>query len=57
MKNFNYLKSRNQVSEFDSIRSNLAMKMYDAYVNVLGGMYIVRFNGSVSVMGTWTGVG
>jgi hypothetical protein len=30
----------------ESIRSKLSLKMYDEYVNVIRGMYSVRFNES-----------
>ena len=40
----------------ESIRSKLSLKMYDEYVNVLRGMYSVRFNGSASRQGTSTQV-
>ncbi len=40
------LQSHNR--RFDTIRSKLVMKVYDEYVNVLRGMYIVRFNGGAS---------
>ena len=46
-------------SEYDpqagiDIRSKLAMKIYDEYVNVLWGMYSVRFNRGASSQETST---
>jgi hypothetical protein len=40
----------------ESIRSNLTMKIYDEYSDLLRGMYIARFNGNVSDRGASTQV-
>ena len=39
-------------SSIDSIRTKLAMTIFDEYANILKGMYSIRFNGRSDLGGT-----